>query len=1129
MAEIRLKGIPTGEDIGLVSATVGGASGSAIIGAFQQPSAVTGVPRITGNAYAQSSLSVDTTGLSNITAYLWRIIGGATLATTATFTSTMMQGGLDIEVVVTADGVDYTSPGWHIYAHMMDGTDHSAMMADDQAVLNIVPHHTATHIAVADGPWTDPATWLNGKIPRNGAMAHIPLGRAVTYDNDRFYRLDSLRIDGALTWSRAKSTRLLAEHIIVTRSGALTIGTSANRLPAQYRADITISGRAYGQGGYFDTDMDLSRDSKLWGRGLVVQGVGRIWGAQKLSHAKAVWPAIWTGSAFQYDELIAGATSLTLSADPTGWEVGDEIVITGTRVSYPGEGFPLTLQDEVRRITGISGRVISWAEPLIYDHTNQLADSTRKDLYPLVFLRDGRNVCICSESTAVTHRRGHVAFMGAHCTMDIWDAAFNALGRTRKADNDPAGVIDETGDFRYFDAAGDTARVVPLTAQSNIQGRYSIHAHHAGFAHAGARPVAHGCYVEGTPGWGIVHHACDMDIQNCGVYKFAGAGMVAESGNEVGSWVGCFAAGATVTEGDIRTQPKTFEGQQGLVGDMFRQGIGFAFRGRAVRSNRNIAVGCSYGHTFYHRTVSSSDSRRIVLPIDPRRAHLDLSEMGMMGNAYGNTNAAFFDRTDYPIIHMADNESQACLGGLFVTKSGPLQNHDASVKFKRFRSWGFNLSGVTAEYVATYIFEDFDIVAGPEGASTGIGWGGNAFQMFDIRAQIEGVNNAVVRAAGDTADASDNFDGASDPRWGSVGRININCTSPVRYETMDGIKTGPEIAYDDPDLDGTAIDYDAIPTENFPLYLGQWDGNNGNGNPGTLISWPTNADGTKSDNLSNAGIIAPHAVGDSVFTTSSGVLRNLNTSVGYHSFEGKTVIKQKDIISDRLTGRYHKFSKLWENTDPTPLGSNKGPLVHTTTPISGPASIQVPIAQNGSVTFSVLNNLTGGSGTYVLDGGDKVSPDHGVISLHTGTGEITLTPDRGFTGTDEALVFVESDGQYHGIRIDMLVGPGGTVVAPAAGVHVTAFDHADTGTIGVQLGTPPPTGGRRILMVSYSTDDGTTWRRLSNGWRQAIYKITTGSNGIALVTGNYTVRIRFSTDYDFTLSAASGGTPVTVS
>ncbi|MEM8547170.1 MAG: G8 domain-containing protein, partial [Pseudomonadota bacterium] len=310
MGVARFKHLPKNEALTL-NVEMGGQTANASIPNLLAPQPVSGLARInTGTGQRNGdTLSVNTTGLSGITAYDWRIAGGASQGTSATLDTTGLEGEW-VECVVTHGGGTSTTPAVHIYEDMLSiaGGCCGGADADDDAILSLVPHEDATNIAVADGDWTDVGTWYAGRVPRNGAHVLIPHGRTVTYDVNERFRLDSIRIDGTLNFALDQDTQLLAEQIICTRGSTFTIGTDKNnRLPAQYTATVIIGGIDYGHYDYAGQhDISLARDSTLWGRAFISQGTVRLWGKDVAKGFLAT------------EGLSAGATSLTLEGDPIG-------------------------------------------------------------------------------------------------------------------------------------------------------------------------------------------------------------------------------------------------------------------------------------------------------------------------------------------------------------------------------------------------------------------------------------------------------------------------------------------------------------------------------------------------------------------------------------------------------------------------------------------------------------------------------------------------------------------------------------------------------------------------------------------------------------------------------------------
>jgi hypothetical protein len=85
-----------------------------------------------------------------------------------------------------------------------------------------------------------------------------------------------------------------------------------------------------------------------------------------------------------------GDTTLELSDVPTGWQIGDSLVVTGTHKTPLGTDS----QDEVVRIVAIDGSTVTLDRPLAYNH-----DTPREDLFAYV-ANMTRNITFESESGA---------------------------------------------------------------------------------------------------------------------------------------------------------------------------------------------------------------------------------------------------------------------------------------------------------------------------------------------------------------------------------------------------------------------------------------------------------------------------------------------------------------------------------------------------------------------------------------------------------------------------------------------------------------------------------------------------------------------------------------------------------
>jgi hypothetical protein len=139
------------------------------------------------------------------------------------------------------------------------------------------------------------------------------------------------------------------EGLVESTANVVVQGTLVMRPGATLRF-VGVNEAAFVGGG-----MDpVASDVGLW-----VMGAGKL---DAIGTAKLAWARTTAG-------LSQGATSLTLDADPTGWKVGDEILVTATLPPNMADLSDKTFMNtsEVRVITGISGRTITFAA-LTYAH-----------------------------------------------------------------------------------------------------------------------------------------------------------------------------------------------------------------------------------------------------------------------------------------------------------------------------------------------------------------------------------------------------------------------------------------------------------------------------------------------------------------------------------------------------------------------------------------------------------------------------------------------------------------------------------------------------------------------------------------------------------------------------------------
>ncbi|MCM1981756.1 G8 domain-containing protein [Lyngbya confervoides] len=390
--------------------------------------------------------------------------------------------------------------------HASDPVKHGEHMG----LLNLLPHGAETHRAVNSGSWFHASTWLNGQIPGENARVLIPVGIEVIYDAESDLRFDTVRIDGGLTFSSSQNTKMVVDTLFSDTTGTLTIGTAHNPIQADKTARIIIDSQ------------DAVSDALQLGKGVITHGTTRIYGAEKLDFVSL-------------QDAQAGDNVLTLNLPtgmltPQGWQIGDQLVLGGTGYNRQGSNQDNSrFQDEVLIITAINGNQIRFINRdiitgdntvLRFNHRRPPGFTNETNLYVANL---SRNVSISSEQgkdTPLAHR-GHVMFMH-NPDVQVVNAGFYDLGRSNKNQ-----IVDDVGTNRDGTAGNGT----------NVRGRYALHFHRTGANDIHGTPaLARGNAVVGSPGWGIVHHDSHATLEDNVVFDVLGAGIVAESGNEIGSW-----------------------------------------------------------------------------------------------------------------------------------------------------------------------------------------------------------------------------------------------------------------------------------------------------------------------------------------------------------------------------------------------------------------------------------------------------------------------------------------------------------------------------------------------------------------------------------------------------------------
>ena len=258
----------------------------------------------------------------------------------------------------------------------------------------------------APARWSDPATW-GGKPPGRNDIVRID--RSVVLDRNVDVGGLIVNPGGSLKFHPGRSVTLTSRGNVVVR-GRLVMRPAKSDV----RHAVTFVGvreQRFVGGGH----RVLNTDVGLW-----VMHHGRI---DLRGTAKAAWGRV-AGSS------LAGDASVTLDRDPSGWELGDEIVIAPT--SAPGSAGHQDGFEEVR-VKQITGRVVTLDRPLEGDHREVAGIGAE-------VLNLSRNVRIGGRRS----RRAHVFIHSTH-PQKISHAEIRHVGPRRKGPASSTAVLGRYG------------------------------------------------------------------------------------------------------------------------------------------------------------------------------------------------------------------------------------------------------------------------------------------------------------------------------------------------------------------------------------------------------------------------------------------------------------------------------------------------------------------------------------------------------------------------------------------------------------------------------------------------------------------------------------------------------------
>lgn len=381
-------------------------------------------------------------------------------------------------------------------AHSSGGSGDADHTRIQDEVVPISGSAGVTDAVVGSGDWHDPAIWNNGVVPAAGARALIPGGFSVTFSGDA--TLDWVRLEGTLEFDAKADSTLRLNTLVIDMDGLLKIGTPSR--PALGKVLIEFRDAA-------------PTDWTQLGQGLLSLGNVSIWGLEKSPFVQAARnPRV-------------GESSVMLATIPKGWHVGDSIIFPGVappkRLGAKERANPdpdplFREQHELRTITAINGKFVSFNRPLAYDLHWQLPAEGK-----LVVANLTRNIVLQSANPSSTPQRGHVMLMNG--PNQIGHCLLKDLGRTATESHVTDPRKDESG------------KPIPETIE-NIRGRYSLHFHKLG-PHIKNRVEGVVCW--GGKKWGVVNHGSYVDVLDGVAVDIQGSGFATENGVEHGSFQRC--------------------------------------------------------------------------------------------------------------------------------------------------------------------------------------------------------------------------------------------------------------------------------------------------------------------------------------------------------------------------------------------------------------------------------------------------------------------------------------------------------------------------------------------------------------------------------------------------------------
>ncbi|MEL6923878.1 MAG: hypothetical protein AAFO94_07505, partial [Bacteroidota bacterium] len=620
-------------------------------------------------------------------------------------------------------------------------------------VNNLIPVNTATHTAKKSGSWFDQSTWLENEVPNEGAIVVIPAGMVVSYEGESMEHIFAIRVDGtfaAVQTNPTDTTRLIVDTFVGTSLSKIQLHASdgndgyieiiltpfdieAHKLndptdwntvaknnfsdgKTHYEVSYEYSNKfryktfSAAQAGttYINETASVSVDdgAGILGRtewdstqlslGIVSTGEVEFLGQEKSTMARLSADAN------------KGDNSITLETAPTGWEVGDTILIT-----RGGNINTTQTATELAAISGISGTTITLASNLRKNHEGRAADDLHCYVGNLF-----RNIIVRSAVADSTHR-GH--FMAVHnaTNVQIKNTAFIDMGRT-----DKGRLLDDLIWSQWQEPPTFNSYVSPLGQHCaqlerpdhnkirNHRGRYSIHLHQLGAANGTNIAQVTGNVVWGNPGWGITHHDSHANVSENVVYDVTGAGIVSEAGNETGFWDNNLVV--DVNKGHTTS---TYEASV-FFDDYLYSGQGLGMKGRGVVCRGNVIVEANMGIGIVNFNAAINNT--LTMDADALasvRPNFEIDQFPLSHNGYSKEGDGVMPVEVALIIENTTIIWSNSYGFSSIERDMGV-NHESRSVFHNMKIWGAD-TGVRITYQNDYSFRDL-FISGRSSDSQGL-------------------------------------------------------------------------------------------------------------------------------------------------------------------------------------------------------------------------------------------------------------------------------------------------------------------------------------------------------------------------------------------------------------------------